>query len=325
VPLDGSGYKQMARGLFNPGGLGLGPEGEFFVTENQGPWKPTNALYAIPVKGDLPVHGRFYGYRRNTNNACGVQPPAVDGSSCPQDPEYPPAIWLPYGYSSGPTRPILLKAGPYAGQTTTAPIFDMLAIRSLKDGFDIEFTQPVSASAEEDSNWSVQTTVYTPVEALGRDSSSKDNNIPVRVTSATLSPDGKHVHLKLASLLTRRLYAIKVKEVASAIGKQEPYSNVGYYTLNNVSPDSGSTARFGGPVGDFSRRIHASLHWSRVAFEVPFHGPWKIDLVRPDGTRVERSAGSGPGRFESASLSPGLYLVAGRAEGSSFSEKVQVR
>ena len=411
VPLDGSGYKQMARGLFNAGGLGLGPEGEFFATDNQAAWKPADALYRIPVKGALPTHGRFYGYRRRTNNACGVQPPAVDGGNCPQDPEYPPAIWLPHGiYSYGPTRPILLKAGPYAGQMisgdvfgggilryqvekvnnewqgaaftfqkagreginfgihqflytpsgnllvagiggggstgllgdgnwnwngtarglnlltpTTDPVFDMLAIHSLRDGFDIEFTQPVSASAEADSNWSVQTTVYTPMEQFGGDSSTRDNNIKVGVASATLSPDGKHVHLKLASLLTRRMYAIKVKGVTSAAGNQELYSNVGYYTLNSISPDSGRATRLVGAVKDFSRRIHASLHRSAVAFDVPFHGPWKIDLVRPDGTRAARFAGSGPGRIGSAPLPPGLYLVAGRAEGAAFSEKIQVR
>jgi hypothetical protein len=166
--------------------------------------------------------------------------------------------------------------------------------------------------------------VYTPVQQLGADSSTKDNNITVGVTSATLSPDGKHVHLKLASLLTRRMYEIKVKGVTSLTGNQDLYSNVGFYTLNSVSPDSGTT-RLVGPVGDVSRRIHASLHLNRIAFDVPFHGPWKIDLVRPDGSRVAQAAGSGSGRFESAPLPPGLYLVAGRAEGAAFSEKVQVR
>ena len=207
---------------------------------------------------------------------------------------------------------------------TTAPVFDLLAIRSRKDGFDIEFTQPVSTAAVEDSNWSVTTTVFTPTEQYGGDSSTLDNNVPVEVTSAVLSADGKHVHLRVASLLTRRMYAIKVKGVTSAVGNQEPYSQVGYYTLNAVSSDSGFATRLTRPARDFSRRIHASRHPGRVAFDLPFQGPWKVDLLRPDGARLAKGEGSGPGRFESAALPAGLYLVVGRAGGTRFSGKVQV-
>jgi hypothetical protein len=411
VPLDGSGYTQMARGLRNPNGLGVGPEGEFFATDNQGHWKPANYLYWLPVKGDLPAKGRFYGFRTNGNNACKIAPPAVDGSSCPEDPEYPPAIWIPYGYSNSPTRPLLLKDGPYRGQMisgdiykggilryqvekvnnewqgamflfnnpgaagipfgihqfiytptgnilaigigggaggldgsgnwnwngtvrglelltpTTNPIFDMVAIHSLKDGFDVEFTQPVAASAGQASSWTVKTTVFTPAQTYGLDAGQGDNNIPVAVSSASLSEDGKHVHLKLASLLTRRMYSIMAGNITAATGGTALYNNVGYYTLNSVSPDAeyDSTTRIVGPVGDFARRIHASIHAGRVAFDVPFRSAWSVDLLRLDGSRVSRTSGSGPGRFESATLPAGLYVVAGRAEGTAFREKVQVR
>jgi hypothetical protein len=408
VPLHGSGYRLMARGFNAANGIGVGPEGELFVTENQGYWKPANALYRIPVKGDLPANGRFYGFRRTTNNACGTEPPAVDGRSCPQDPEYPPAIWLPYSsYSNSPTRPILLESGPYSGQMisgdifrggvlryqvekvndewqgaaftfqeagsagidfgihqflytpsgnllvagigggtgglggdvdwnwkgtvrglafvtpASTPIFDLLAIRSLKDGFDVEFTQPASSAAGEDSNWNVKTTVFTPVQAHGGDSLRSDNNVPVGVVSADLSADARHVHLKLASLSTRRMYAIKVKGVASASGNQALYSDVGYYTLNSVSPDSEIATRLAGPVG--GSRIQATTYRSRVAFDMPFRGPWNIELLRPDGIRIAQASGSGPGRFESGSLPPGLYLALLRAEGGVFREKVMVR
>jgi hypothetical protein len=412
VPLDGSGYKQMARGLRNANGLGIGPEGEFFATDNQGHWKPADYLYWLPVKGNLPEKGRFYGFRTNGNNACKITPPAVNGSSCPEDPEYPPAIWLPYGgYSNSPTRPLLLKDGPYKGQMisgdvyhggilryqvekvnnewqgaaftfnnpgtsgiafginqmiytpdgnilvigigggsgglsgsgnwswngtvrgldlltpTTTPIFDILGIHSLKDGFDVEFSQPVSDSAGQAAHWSVKTTVFTPTQPYGVDSSASDNNIVVGVSSASLSEDKKHVHLKLASLATRRMYAITASNIAAATGGQALYTNVGYYTLNFVSPDSvyDPSTRLVGPAGDLAHRIHASIHQGRVAFDVPCQGGWSFDLLRLDGSRVSRVAGSGPGRFESGELPAGLYLLTGRAEGSAFREKVQVR
>lgn len=410
VALDGSGYKQMARGLNSADGIGVGPEGEFFTTDNQGYWRPANCLYWIPVKGNLPANGRFYGFRTLRNNACKAEPPAVDSLTCAADPEYPPAIWLPYGsFSRDPTRPILLKAGPYAGQMisgdifhggilryqvekvndewqgaaftfqnpgseginfgihqflytpsgsllvggigggfeglggefiwswngtvrgldlltpATVPIFDLLAIRSLKDGFDVEFTQPASVEAGQASSWSVSTTVYTPTQNFGADLSTRDNDVPVEVTSATRSADGKHVHIKLASLLPRRMYAIRAIGVTSAADGQDLYTNTGYYTLNTVSPDSGNSTRVAGPDGGYPGRIHTTMHRNRIAFDLPVRGPWIIDLLRPNGERISQAAGSGPGRFESASLPPGLYVIIGRAEGDVFRKKVMIR
>jgi hypothetical protein len=116
VPLNGIDYSQYARGLFNANGLSLGPDQEFFATDNQGFFKPTNVLLHFPTQ-DIPKDGRFFGHRTNRNNACKTTNALVGQEVCPEDPEYPPAIWIPYGnFSFSPTRPILLKKGPYAGQ-----------------------------------------------------------------------------------------------------------------------------------------------------------------------------------------------------------------
>ena len=407
VPLAGGSFTQLARGLREANGLTVGPGDQLYTTENNGHWKPIDALYWIPTKGTLPANGRFYGFRTNTNNACKVAAPAVDGSSCPEDPEYPPAIWMPYGgFSNSPARPILLKEGPYAGQMisgdiyhggilryfleevekewqgatfpmmdggsagvgfgvnmfhyagnggllaagigggscglggsfnwsyngvcrgldlltpTGTPAFEMLAIRSAPDGFDVEFTQPVSASAGTVTNWKVQTTVVTPMKDYGKDASTSDNNVTVAVSSATVGADGKRVRLKLASLLTKRMYTITVNGVTSSTG-QSLFANVGYYTLNNVA----KSVAIGpvGPAADFARRIHASSHVGRVALDLPFEGPWKLELLRLDGSRVAQASGTGPGRFESRAVSPGLYVVAGRGEGGAFSERIRVQ
>jgi hypothetical protein len=404
VPMTGGDFTQLARGLRNTNGAGVGPEGEFFVPENQGHWKPADALYWIPVK-NVPTNGRFYGFRTNANNACGINPPAVDGSSCPNDPEYPPAIWIPYGsFSNSPTRPILLKEGPYAGQMiggdvyhggtlryylekvkgewqgavfammtagadginfginqflytpsgsllvagigggtcslggsanwnwngtcrgldlltpTSAPAFEMLAIRSINGGFDVEFTQPAGTSAGLAANWQVKTTVYTPVQAYGQDGDKSDNNITVPVTSATLSSDGKHVNLQLGSMGTKRMYAITANNVTSATGGQALYTNVGYYTLNNTGP-----ATSVGPAAAFAREAHASVQSGSVSLALPFAGAWRVELARLDGTRVAGATGTGPGRFASGRLPPGLYVLAGMAAGESFREKIRVQ
>lgn len=411
VPFDGSGYSQYARGMRNTDGIGQGPDGEIFLTDNEGDWKPANMMYHVPTPKTPPAkEGRFYGYRTSKNNDCGLTPDNVAQDNCPQDPVYPPAVWLPYGsYSNSPTRPILLKAGPYAGQmifgdvfhgdilrtfvekvngewqgaaftfmtqtgttgagipfgvhqfiytpsgsliatgigggascgggsdnwawkstcrgmnlltpTTSVP-FDILAIRSVKDGFDIEFSEPVAAAAGQASSWSVKTRVYTPVHAYGGDLSNTDNNVTVAVSSATLSEDGKHVQLKMASLATKRMYSITASSAVKSASGGDLWTNVGYYTLNSVNQ---STTVRSGPIAAFARRIHASLHAGRVALDVPLAGRWKIELLRLDGTRISQASGTGPSHFESQSLPAGLYVIAGRGEGGSFSERIQVQ
>lgn len=47
--------EQLAGGLRTPNGLGIGPEGKFFGTDNQGSWKPDNGLYEL-------TPGHFYGH-----------------------------------------------------------------------------------------------------------------------------------------------------------------------------------------------------------------------------------------------------------------------
>jgi hypothetical protein len=205
---------------------------------------------------------------------------------------------------------------------TTTSTFDMLAIRSVVDGFDIEFTDAVAAAAATASNWTVKTTVYTPVHAYGEDLNKGDNDINVAVSSATLSADNKHVHIKTASLLPKRMYAITAGSAVKSATGAALWTNVGYYTLNSINPSSTVTTA---PVASFANRIHASLHMGRVTLDIPFAGAWNLEILRLDGTRAARASGSGRSRFESGALPPGLYLIAGRAEGSAFREKIQVQ
>ena len=127
VPLAGGSFQQMARGLRNPFGISLGIDGEFFATDNQGHWKPHDMMYHIPVTGTLPTNGRFFGFRTNGNNACGITVPntvpILNGGACANDPEYPPAVWIPYPFSNSPTRLVVIPGGPYAGQMLAGDVY----------------------------------------------------------------------------------------------------------------------------------------------------------------------------------------------------------
>lgn len=98
VAMDGS-YEWLNYGLRTPNGIGLGPDDEVFITDNQGQWLPANKL--IHVK-----QGEYLGM------AWGLLDPQA---AVPE--EAPPAIWLPDAeIGNSPTEPILITHGPYAGQ-----------------------------------------------------------------------------------------------------------------------------------------------------------------------------------------------------------------
>ncbi len=109
----GSNVEALTGGHRTPNGIGFGPEGEVFVSDNQGEWTPANELNHVQK-------GHFYGFEQDTD----------EHGSCPtpyQDPadrlsagrgETFPAIQLPQDeVANSPTQPILIPEGqPYAGQ-----------------------------------------------------------------------------------------------------------------------------------------------------------------------------------------------------------------
>jgi cytochrome c len=98
IAMDGT-YEWLTYGLRTPNGIGLGPENEIFVTDNQGEWVPANKL--IQIKKN-EYHGMRWGFLDSLH-----EPPAVAL----------PAIYLPEDeIANSPSEPVLVKDGPYKGQ-----------------------------------------------------------------------------------------------------------------------------------------------------------------------------------------------------------------
>ncbi|MFB7292308.1 family 16 glycoside hydrolase [Actinacidiphila glaucinigra] len=88
----------LAGGLRTPNGIGRGPEGELFVTDNQGGWLPASKL--VHIKQD-----RFFNHYTNPDGP-------FDDRTVTK-----PVLWLPQNeIANSPSTPMLLKKGPYAGQ-----------------------------------------------------------------------------------------------------------------------------------------------------------------------------------------------------------------
>ncbi len=109
----GDNVEALVGGLRTPNGVGFGPEGDVFVTDNQGEWTPANELNHVQK-------GHFYGYEHDTEKPGDYPTPFQDPSDrlSPGQEATLPAIQLPQDeIANSPTQPILIPEGqPYAGQ-----------------------------------------------------------------------------------------------------------------------------------------------------------------------------------------------------------------
>ncbi len=95
---DGS-FESVNFGLRTPNGIGVGPEDQLFVLDNQGQWLPGNKLIHVR-EGDF--NGMGWGW--------------LD-ESAPMPRMVPPAIWLPEDeIGNSPSEPVLVKEGIFKGQ-----------------------------------------------------------------------------------------------------------------------------------------------------------------------------------------------------------------
>jgi hypothetical protein len=88
-------WSVYARGLRTPNGMGIGPNGDVFVCDNQGSWLPSSRLNFVR-------EGGFYGHQETPNGTVASDPPVV---------------WFPHGeIGNSPSEPVLVPSGPFAGQ-----------------------------------------------------------------------------------------------------------------------------------------------------------------------------------------------------------------
>jgi len=100
----------IAGGFRTPNGLGTGPKGTLLLTDNQGAWKPTSRL-------DVVQEGKFYGYHSDTKVTTEAFPRGGKPTMFSDQPETPPAVWLPHGeVSLSPSTPLTIKEGIFEDQ-----------------------------------------------------------------------------------------------------------------------------------------------------------------------------------------------------------------
>jgi hypothetical protein len=113
IDLTSKTVRAIAGGVRTPNGLGFGPEGSLFYSDNQGTWMPSNNFTEI-------IPGHFYGHYNNTNFVPKLSDRFPTGGVasifCDQL-RTPTTIDLVHNdLCNSPTQSLLIENGPYAGQ-----------------------------------------------------------------------------------------------------------------------------------------------------------------------------------------------------------------
>lgn len=88
---DGEQLEIIARGLRNPNGLSVGPQGEMIYADNEGNWVPTSKVHRIK-------EGGFHGFI-----------PSAHQKAVPASFE-PPIVWTPHYVDNSPAKPMFITS-----------------------------------------------------------------------------------------------------------------------------------------------------------------------------------------------------------------------
>ena len=131
------------------------------------------------------------------------------------------------GWASIGTKPFAIERLNWTGKVP----FEILEMKAKPDGFELVFTSPVDRSTAENLD-SYKLGTYTYIYKASYGSPEVDHTTPT-IKSATVSPDGKTVRLKIDGLQRGHIHELHAEGLRSANGLPLLH-NVAYYTLNHI-------------------------------------------------------------------------------------------
>jgi len=131
------------------------------------------------------------------------------------------------GWASRGSKPFTFERVRWTGKVP----FEMLTMFATPDGFELTFTEPVDKAAAADvKNYSMA--AWTYILQSGYGSPEVDKATPT-IASATVSPDGKKVRLKVDGRVKGHVHHLQLKNIKAASGA-EMWHPQAYYTLNEI-------------------------------------------------------------------------------------------
>lgn len=280
-------YEIIADGLRQANGIGIGPEGEIFLTENQGQWVPANKVIHLR-------EGDFHGCQFGTGDKYAGREMT------------PPTVWLPQDeIGNSPSQPVTMQDGPYLGQLLHGEVthggikrvfleevdgayqgcvfrftqgleagvnrlvwgpdgrlyvggigmvgnwswqgkqyglqalaynerstFEMLAVRAIPDGLEVEFTEPLAeGQGEKPADYTIQQWRYEVTPAYGGPKLDLES---LPVSRVALSDDRRKARLYAPGCKERHVLHLQLSPALRSASGQTLWSGDCWYTMNAI-------------------------------------------------------------------------------------------
>ena len=208
-----------------------------------------------------------------------------------------------------------------------ASAFEMYTILSVKDGFEIVFTEPVDKATVTASAVSVKQWHYTRGAAYG---CCKDADEARTISKTELSDDGMRLYVQVAGLKEIDYVAyFKIAGIKSATGRL-PWDNEAWYTLNKISdrpwdPHIGTQVRAQRAASPLAGKVaQAPAGQGLLQVTLGLQGPWSLELRTLDGSLAARMNGAQPGihLVSGGRAVPAVYMLSVKAGSESLTRKV---
>jgi cytochrome c len=280
-------YEIIADGLRQANGIGISPEGEIFLTENQGQWVPANKVIHLR-------EGEFHGCQFGTGDKYAGREMT------------PPTVWLPQDeIGNSPSQPVLMQDEPYRGQLLHGEVthggikrvfleevdgayqgcvfrftqgleagvnrlvwgpdgklyvggigmvgnwgwqgrqyglqalaynekstFEMLAVRAMPDGLEVEFTEPLAeGQGEKPADYPIEQWRYEVTPAYGGPKLDLES---LPVSRVELSQDRRKARLYVQGCKERHVLHLQLSPALHSASGQTLWSGDCWYTMNAI-------------------------------------------------------------------------------------------
>ncbi|NID11296.1 c-type cytochrome [Fibrivirga algicola] len=110
--------------------------------------------------------------------------------------------------------------------------FEMRTVKAMPDGFEVEFTKPVTkVSAEDLASYSVESFIYKYHPVYGSPTINKEKHT---IKGIKLSDDGMRARVVVDNLRKNYIHQLTLDGVRSEDGSYSLVHPIAYYTLNNI-------------------------------------------------------------------------------------------
>jgi hypothetical protein len=171
-----------------------------------------------------------------------------------------------------------------------AKAFEILAIRSRRQGMEMEFTEPLGPEFESKDCWKWKMTQMKPNAEYGGGNMVDLQYLTILFTQ--ISEDRRSLYFELEGLTPMRVLEVAARDTIRSASGQVLRCPASWYTLKNINPVEPFSNS--SPVRLPSQTSLPRLKWvDRNHMRIQFEGAWQLRLYSTQGRLLQSVSGNG--------------------------------